>query len=217
MLQAGAPGAALHVSEAMLQRDPGNAAAQLRRGRALLALDRPAEAAQAFAAASAPAGGDGAEALIGLARARTRAGDAVAAEAAWRAALDRAAADPPASRARLQAGLAIALDLQGRHDAAQPLYRTALAQTPDDAALRTDLGLSLALSGASAEALPLLRAASDAGAPGSAEALRTRHNLAVGLALAGDEAGARAVLTLDLGPEETTAALTGLRQMASAR
>ena len=215
MLSAGANDAALHVTDAMLERDSRDPAALLRRGRALLALGRAADAAPAFAAAAA-VDPSSTEALLGLARARTEAGEPEQAESAWRAALDRAQSDP-ALRARTQTGLAIALDLQSRHDEAQALYRAVLAAQPDNAAARADLGLSLALGGHASDALPLLRQASTQGPPGSAQSLRVRHNLAVGLALAGDDAGARGLLAQDLDPQQTAAALAGLYQIASAQ
>ncbi len=47
---------------------------------------------------------------------------------------------------------AVALDLLGRHEEAQALYREALQKTPDDAAVRNDLALSVALQGRISEA-----------------------------------------------------------------
>ncbi len=209
-LSAGAASTALHVADELLQRDAGDAPALLRRGRALLALGRPGEAAQSFAAAAAarPASLD---ALKGLALARAASGDAADAEAAWRRALAIAPDDW-----RLQTGLAIALDLQERHAEAQALYRTILAHAPDQPAVRSDYGLSMALSGQTASALPLLRQAAQGGS-GDALAARARHNLALGLMLAGDEADARNLLAEDLPPSGVSAALAGLRQFAAAQ
>ena len=186
-LRAGAPDSTLSVADNLLKRDPRDADALTWRGRALLALHRPGEAAQSFAAALAVAP-DTPDASRGLARARSDIGDAAGAETAWRDALAHHPSDTGA-----QAGLAVSLDLQDRHTEAQGVYRTLLAAHPDDAAVRSDLGLSLALSGQGAAALPLLTQAA-AGQPGPAGS-RMRHNLAVGLALAGDWAAARALLT----------------------
>lgn len=208
-LSAGAPEAALRVTDGLLKHDPGSVEALERRGRALLALGRPADAAKTFAKAelAAPRRMD---VLIDLAEARAAAGDAQSAELAWRYALKRQPLNVEAS-----AGLAVSLDLQGRHDAAQALYRSILARAPDSSALRSDLGLSLALSGHSSDAIPWLRqgAEGDTGNGGA----RARHNLAVGLALAGDEAGAREVLGQDLNNGEINAALAGLHQFAQAQ
>lgn len=46
----------------------------------------------------------------------------------------------------------VALDLLGRHEEAQALYRQALEKAPDDAAVRSDLALSVALQGRISEA-----------------------------------------------------------------
>lgn len=53
-------------------------------------------------------------------------------------------------------GLAVANDMAGRHDAAQAIYRQALALAPDSAALRNNFGLSLAMSGNYPEAIRTL-------------------------------------------------------------
>lgn len=211
-LAAGAPDTTLHVVDAVLARDPDNIAALLRRGRALMMLGRPADAATSFARAASlqPASSD---ALIGLARARAGEGDAKNAESAWRLALARLPGDT-----RVRIGLAIALDLQERHAEAQTLYRAVLAGTPDDSAVRSDLGLSLALSGHVAEGVPLLRQAAEGGfGANSAASARARHNLAAGFVMAGDEPAARTLLSQDLPQAEVTMALAGLRQFASAR
>ena len=135
---------------------------------------------------------------------------AVDAEHAWRAALARAPGDQ-----RVQVGLAVALDLQDRHAEAEALYRAVLARAPDDPAVRSDLGLSLALSGRAPDGLPLLRQAAAGAADATIGAsVRERHNLAVGLVLAGDESAARSLLSEDLAPAEVDAALAGLHQFA---
>ncbi len=211
-LSAGAADTALHVVDGLLQRDPDNVPALLRRGRALMILGRPADAARSFARVAALQPGS-LDALTGLARARAANGEAAEAEKAWRQALARAPGD-----ARLRTGLAISLDLQERHAEAQALYRTVLAEAPDDQAVRSDLGLSLALSGRAAEGVPLLRQAAQGGfVTDNAASARARHNLAVGLMMAGDPSEARGVLSQDLPAGEVTAALDGLRQFAAAR
>lgn len=211
-LSAGAADTALHVVDTMLERDPDNVAALLRRGQALMLLGRPADAARSFArvAALQP---NSLEALTGLARARAANGDAKDAEGAWRLALARAPGD-----AKSKTGLAISLDLQERHAEAQALYRAVLASAPDDPAVRSDLGLSLALSGNTAEAIPLLRQAAEGGfGANTAASTRARHNLAAGFVMAGDEAAARSVLSEDLPAADVAPALAGLRQFAAAR
>ncbi len=210
-LAAGAPATALRVLDERLQQSPGDVPALIRRGRALAALGRPADAAQSFSAALAgqPSSMD---ALIGLAGARAATGEAAEAESAWRRALARAPDD-----ARVQTGLAISLDLQAKHQEAQALYHAVLARAPDDVIASADLGLSLALSGHAAEGLPLLQRAAQGGFDGehAGATVRARHNLAVGLVMAGDEPGARRLLNQDLAPSDVNAALTGLRQFAA--
>lgn len=211
-LSAGAPQTALHVVDSTLQRNPNDVAALLRRGRALLMLNRPADAAGSFARA-AKLDPSSVEALTGLARARVAGGDAKDAESAWRLALARAPHD-----SAVQTGLAISLDLQERHAEAQALYRAVLASRPDDPAVRSDLGLSLALSGHAAQGIPLLREAAQGGFGAEAEdARRARHNLAAGFVIAGDEQAARTVLSEDLPVAEIAPALAGLRQFAASQ
>lgn len=209
-LSAGAAETALHVLNEMLQRDPNNVPALLRQGNAWMILGQPADAARSFSQAVALRPGS-LEGLTGLARARAANGEN--AESAWRQALERAPDD-----ARLQTGLAISLDLQEQHAQAQVLYRAVLARTPDHPAVRANLGLSLAMSGQTTEGVALLRQAAQGGfASNSAKLERARNNLAAALMMAGDEPGARDVLSQTLPPAEIAAALTGLRQFAVAR
>ncbi len=51
---------------------------------------------------------------------------------------------------------AVALDLQGRHTAAQTLYRQVLAKSPDDATTKNDLAVSMMLEGRIQPALETL-------------------------------------------------------------
>ena len=201
MLRAGDAGAALQVADLMLASDPQDADAHARRGRALLALGRPGEAAEDLAEAARQRPGELAT-QSALAAARAAAGDSVAAESAWRAVL----AGRPADR-QARIGLAIALDLQERHAEAQGLYRGVLRDRPDDPTALADLGLSLALSGQPQEALGYLQR------PGL-PAGRARHDLAVALVLAGDEGGARSVLSQDMEQAEVSAAIESVRALA---
>ena len=197
MMRAGDPAAAVRVADGMLAADPRDPDARLRRGRALLALGQNAEAAADLATAAERAPGD-AGVLADLATARAAAGDG--AESAWRAVLARRPAD---RQARI--GLGVALDLQDRHAEAQALYRAVLAERPEDPAARANLGLSLALSGQAQEALGYLDRAG--------QGRRGRHNLAVALVLAGDEARARSVLGADMSAAEVTSAIESLRAL----
>lgn len=206
-LSAGAAGTALHVLNEALQHDPNNVPALLRKGRALMMLQRPADAARAYGLAASLQPGS-LEALIGLAQARAANGEN--AESTWRVALKRAPDD-----VRVQVGLAISLDLQEKHAEAQGLYRAVLARKPDDQAVRCDLGLSLAMSGHAAEGVVLLRQAAQGGfGSNTAELDRARNDLAAGLMMAGDEPAANEVLSQELPPEKVSAAMAGLRQFA---
>jgi Flp pilus assembly protein TadD len=202
MLRSGNPAAALQVADGLLAANPRDAEAHARRGRALLAMDRPGEAAEDLAEAARLQPND-VSILAALAAAREAGGDSAAAEASWRVVLARSPVD---RQARI--GLAVSLDLQERHGEAQTLYRAVLRDRPDDVAAATDLGLSLALSGQTREALSLLER------PGvTAQGPRARHDLAVAMVLAGDEVGARAVLAEDLSEAQVSAAIEALREL----
>ncbi len=108
--------------------------------------------------------------------------------------LDAAVAKAPED-ARPYNALGVAHDLLGHHDLAQQDYRNGLRLTPDNASLRNNYALSLALShdyGAAVAALSELADRSDA-------APRHRLNLALIYGLAGDDKKAAAVArtTLD--------------------
>src|SRR5262249_54800034 len=85
--------------------------------------------------------------------------------------------------------LAVAHDMQGRHDLAQPEYRAALRSAPKNAALRNNYGMSLALSGFYKDAIAELRQIADApDAPA-----RYRLNPALVYRIAGDDQKAAGV------------------------
>lgn len=133
---------------------------------------------------------DRAKALVGRGRARLAKG--LASEASDDFAQSLAA--NPGDAVAIN-GLAVAADMQGEHLAAQTLYKRALALDPGNERIRSNLGLSLALSArfddAVAELGPL------AGA--SAETPKARHNLAFALGLMGKEDDARRLLSSALG------------------
>lgn len=85
---------------------------------------------------------------------------------------------------------AVALDLIGRHDLAQPLYRQALQVRADDPVITNDLAMSLMLQGHVHEATRLLAPVADAeNSPG-----RARDNLGLLYALDGNKAQSRALI-----------------------
>jgi len=96
-------------------------------------------------------------------------------------------------------GRGVALDLLARHPQAQASYRSALAIMPDDVPARSNLALSLAMSGEFDEAIaimvPLARAPS--------ATPRLRQNLALIYGLKGDMTAARALSRVDLDAKTT--------------
>jgi len=150
------------------------------------------EARQAFAGLAAMPG-QGAAAAAGLGRVALAEGDAAEAERRFRAALS----DEPESVTALN-GLAVALDLSGRHGEAAPLYARALALDPTNRGVMSNQALSRALSGdprGAAEAL-------DALANGPVAVPQARHNLALAHAMSGAFEAADEILTSELSPDQ---------------
>lgn len=88
------------------------------------------------------------------------------------------------------AGLGVVYDLQGRPELAQQTYRKGLTAHPGDEALRTNLGLSLALNGKPREAVNVLLGHS--GVVGGLP--QTRDNLALAYGVLGREDAAEDIL-----------------------
>ena len=84
----------------------------------------------------------------------------------------------------------MALDLQGQHAAAQAIYRQVLATTPNDAAARNNLAVSLMLEGRTRQALETLAPMQDA--DGSPQRLKV--NLGILYAATGDAERSRQLL-----------------------
>ena len=116
------------------------------------------------------------------------------------------AAKPDDMRALVNKG--VALDLLGRHDDAQPLYRKALALAPGDAAILNDLALSMLLARHPREAQQV--AAPLQSQPDIAP--RIRAGVGVVLAANGDLAGAQQMA----GSQATAAQLLALANAAAA-
>lgn len=201
-LAGGAPGVALQVARDILAKHPNDAAALVREGDALFAMDHGQEAINSYQRALALEPHNN-PAQLGLGRARLRT-DPAGAEAIF---LRLLAAD--ASNAAALNDLGIARDLQGRHAAAQEAYAQAAAAAPEMAAAQVNMGLSLALSGNSGRAVDILRplAASVSATP------RVRQDLAVALVVAGDDQGARQLLRTDLNEVQTSAAVSGYERL----
>lgn len=199
----GMPQAALNATQSVLSRDPNNVGALLQQAEALAAMGRDDAASEAYhrvlAREASPSREQARMARAGAGRADLAAGRGAQAEVVYAAMV----ADAPDS-APAHGGLAISLDLQGRHTAAQAEYRKALALS-DTAATRANLGLSLAMAGDGAGALEMLRPL----AADPAATAKTRHNLAFALELTGDRNGAKRALSVDMPQAEVTEALAG--------
>jgi Flp pilus assembly protein TadD len=90
--------------------------------------------------------------------------------------------------------LGVSLDLQGRHAEAQANYRRGIELAPDYASLRSNFGLSLAITGPPQEAIAQLSPIA-----GSTRAdARIRQNLAFAFAMAGDLQNALLLCRRDL-------------------
>jgi Flp pilus assembly protein TadD len=109
-------------------------------------------------------------------------------------------------------GLGLALDLANDHVAAQRSYRDALAIEPGNWTATANLGMSLMLSRQPAAAIEALaRAEQDPSAPP-----RARHNLAIALAMAGQEARMLRLLRSESGrtPQQVEALAREVRDFA---
>lgn len=133
-----------------------------------------------------------AKAIVGRGRARLAMGQASEASDDFAQALAANPGDAVAIN-----GLAVAADMQGEHLAAQTLYKRALALDPGNERIRSNLGLSLALSARFDDALAELGPLAGA----SADTPKARHNLAFALGLMGKEDDARRLLSSALGRE----------------
>ncbi len=199
----GLPQAALNATEGVLSRDPSNVAALLTQAEALTAMGQGSAAAEAYrrilSRDASPTRQQLRTARLAVGRADLAAGRGKEAEAIYVTLAAADSSDPVGYN-----GLAIALDQQDRHGEAQAAYRKALA-IADTAATRSNLGLSLAMSGNVADALAIMR-------PAVAEAStvpRIRHNLAFALELAGQRDEAKRALAVDMPRGEVAAALAG--------
>jgi Flp pilus assembly protein TadD len=97
------------------------------------------------------------------------------------AGLDRVLAGNPGDmRALVDKG--VALDLLGQHAAAQAIYQQVLATSPNDAAAKNDLALSMMLEGRSRQALDTLAPMQNA----ASSSQRLRTNLGILYAATGD-------------------------------
>jgi len=108
--------------------------------------------------------------------------------------------------------LGVALDLQGRHEAAQAEYAKLLRIQPGNRSASVNQALSLSLSGQADRSVALLRG--PATRPDATP--RMRQDLAVALTLSGNTREATQVLLTDLSPSDAAAALAGYQALDAA-
>ncbi len=120
--------------------------------------------------------------------------------------------NPTHGTARVYNLLGVIRDKTGRHMAAQEVYREGLVRHQGDIPLRTNLGLSLVLSGQHPEGLALLREVAGDPAAGAA----SRQGLAFAYAVTGDMAAAEAMAMVDLAPEAARANLAHYESLRDA-
>ena len=201
-LAGGSPQLALNVSQAVLAHNPRDVAALLREGDAYYALGDNEHAARSYARALEVAPTSLA-AMLGQCRTAL----AEDPEQALRR-IDRVLAFDPHNRAA-HTDRGIALDLLGQHAAAQNEYRQVIEQGGDVTAAKVDLGLSLAMTNETGEAVQILQpiaASPDASA-------RVRQDLAVALVLNGQVDEAQRVLLTQMSPEQAHAAIGAYQQL----
>lgn len=109
--------------------------------------------------------------------------------------------------------MAVALDLQGQHAAAQAIYRQVLAATPGDPATRNNLAVSMMLEGHTRQALETLAPLQDA----DTAPPRLRVNLGILYAASGDAERSRQLLGDRASDTELLALTRALASPAPAR
>ena len=112
--------------------------------------------------------------------------------------------------ARIYNALGVVADSEGDRGLAQAYYRLGLQVAPDWRMLKSNLGLSLALSGRPREALALLAPLAEEAEAG----MRDRQNYALALAMAGMREQALAVARADLPADQARAAIHRYEGMA---
>lgn len=187
-LAAGDPASALSMLKRAHEIDPDSASILAELGHTLGTVGAWTEATNAYRQAAVLAPNDP-EVRRGYGGALLKINQPALAEIEYRAA--RALKEDP----NTLEGLAVTLDLEGRHDEAEASFRKAYQIDPKDPAIRSNLALSLALWGKSDEAIALL--APLAAAPNATA--RERQNLALTFGLAGEMDQAAALSRLDLG------------------
>lgn len=110
-------------------------------------------------------------------------------------------------------GIGVCNDLQGQHYEAQRWYRRAISKAPTDIRLKSNLGLSLALSSRTNEALEILTNVVDS----QDASPRDRQNLAIAYGLAGDMEKAAQYFSQDLEKSDVQTNLAFVHKLASSQ
>jgi Flp pilus assembly protein TadD len=186
--QAGDFQTALPLYGRALEANPQGVEAHLGLGQSYLTLGANDEAAAQFRMALAARKGDP-TALRGLAAALISMGQPTLAQQQLQMALQ---SDPKDYRAINALG--VALDMEGHHQDAQAEYREGIAIAPEFLPLRTNFGLSLAITDQATDAVAQLLPI----ATGSRSDVRDRQNLAFAYVMAGDPTNALLVSRHDL-------------------
>lgn len=186
-----------------LQADPEGVEAKLGLGETYLSIGAPEEAAAQFRDVLAQRSGN-AVARRGLAAALIGMNQPELAEQQLDTALQADARDYRALNA-----LGVALDMQGRHAEAQVRYRRGIELAPDSISLRSNLGLSLAISGEAGPAIALLEPiALSRGADA-----RVRQNLCFAYVMAGEYEKALQMSRRDLPEQEAQRQLSSFMSL----
>lgn len=181
--------------------DPNDAAAGIKAAQALRELGRYGEAAQAAQKVLLVHPGQS-DALLEVGRAQIAGGQAFYGIAALEQARDARPQDW-----RAWSLLGTAYEQVRRPDDARAAWAQALALSPDNAEVLTNMAVSALSKGDAASAEPLLRRA----ATQPDASLKVRLNLALALGLNGRMGEAEAILRRDLPPEQADANLAWLR------
>jgi Flp pilus assembly protein TadD len=172
-------------------------------GQVLMEMQRPDQASEAFSAALV-VDGRNLDALRGLGNARLALHKPDEAIPPLKEALTSSAND-----FRVLNALGVAFDMTGDHGSAHQYYRTGLKLAPENAPLRTNYALSLALAGQTDEAVETIEPL--AGLPTTAQ---QRQTMALIYGLAGDTAEAERLALMDL---EHTQVKANMERIATLR
>ena len=204
-LASGADSAALQIAEGVVAHHPDNPDALVRLGNAQSALGEHDAAEASFRRAIASDDGSSA-ARFGLARLHLQSDPATA-----RSELGALASALPHDP-KVLTDLGVAEDMLADHEAAQGHYRQALAVSPGSTCAEVDLGLSLALSGKSNQALAILGPFAEA----ADTPPKVRQDYALAVVLAGRTEDARMILGQDLPSEQVALAVDAFRELQTA-